>query len=162
MAEHPRALRESFTSNTYNSPIVKILFLKKKVLSALKGLEVKTEILDSQTQSIAKLETQIGQLANAISSRDEGRLPSHPIENLRANYHEKAKAVITLRNGKEVDNKVGEPIKDNELNENETEEIDIETKIEKKTAAAAQAATRAATREKEKQPQDGHNLKQQI
>ncbi|KAI5662488.1 hypothetical protein M9H77_21811 [Catharanthus roseus] len=29
------------------------------------------------------------------------------------------------------DNKVGEPIKDNELNENETEEIDIETKLEK-------------------------------
>ncbi|KAI5676630.1 hypothetical protein M9H77_07580 [Catharanthus roseus] len=103
-----------------------------KVLSALKGLEVKTQILDSHTQSIAKLETQIGQLANAISRRDEGRLPSHPIENPRANYHEQAKVVIALRNGKEVDNKVGEPIKDNELNENETKEIDIETKIEKK------------------------------
>ncbi|KAI5658432.1 hypothetical protein M9H77_27225 [Catharanthus roseus] len=90
-----------------------------------------TQILDSHTQSIAKLETQIGQLANAISRREEGRLPSHPIENPRTNYHEQAKAVITLRSGKEVDNKVGEPIKDNELNENETEEIDIETKIEK-------------------------------
>ncbi|KAI5662304.1 hypothetical protein M9H77_21627 [Catharanthus roseus] len=52
-------------------------------------------------------------------------------ENHRANYHEQAKAVITLRSGKKVDNKVGEPIKDKELNENETEEIDIETKIEK-------------------------------
>ncbi|KAI5669274.1 hypothetical protein M9H77_19127 [Catharanthus roseus] len=104
---------------------------EEKVLSALKGLEVKTQILDSHTQSIAKLETQIGQLANAISRREEGRLPSHPIENPRTNYHEQAKAVITLRSGKEVDNKVGEPIKDNELNENETEEIDIETKIEK-------------------------------
>ncbi|KAI5683156.1 hypothetical protein M9H77_04384 [Catharanthus roseus] len=94
-------------------------------------LEVKTQILDSHTQSIAKLETQIGQLANAISRREEGRLPSNPIENPRTNYHEQAKAVITLRSRKEVDNKVGEPIKDNELNENETEEIDIETKIEK-------------------------------
>ncbi|KAI5680729.1 hypothetical protein M9H77_01956 [Catharanthus roseus] len=94
-------------------------------------LSLKTQILDSHTQSIAKLETQIGQLANAISKREEGRLPSHPIENPRTNYHEQAKAVITLRSGKEVDNKVGEPIKDNELNENETEEIDIETKIEK-------------------------------
>ncbi|KAI5654857.1 hypothetical protein M9H77_32044 [Catharanthus roseus] len=103
---------------------------EEKVLSALKDLEVKTQILDSHTQSIAKLETQIGQLDNAISRRDEGRLPSHPIENPRTNYHEQAKAVITLRSGKEVDNKVGEPIKDNELNENETEEIDIETKIE--------------------------------
>ncbi|KAI5677110.1 hypothetical protein M9H77_08060 [Catharanthus roseus] len=109
---------------------------EEKVLSSLKCLEVKTQILDSQTQSIAKLETQIGQLANGISRRDEGRLPSHPIENPRVNYHEQAKAVITLRNGKEVDNKVGEPIKDNELNENETEEIDIETKIEKKVEPA--------------------------
>ncbi|KAI5649973.1 hypothetical protein M9H77_35978 [Catharanthus roseus] len=104
---------------------------EEKVLSALKGLEVKTQILDSYTQSIAKLETQIGQLANAISRRDEGRIPSHPIENPRTNYHEQAKAVITLKSGKEVDNKVGESIKDNELNENEIEEIDIETKIEK-------------------------------
>ncbi|KAI5668810.1 hypothetical protein M9H77_18663 [Catharanthus roseus] len=95
------------------------------------GLEVKTQILDSHTQSIAKLETQIGQLANAISRRDKGRLPSHLIENPRTNYHEQAKAVITLRSGKEVDNKVGEPIKDNELNENETEEIDIELKLKR-------------------------------
>ncbi|KAI5672370.1 hypothetical protein M9H77_12734 [Catharanthus roseus] len=34
-------------------------------------------------------------------------------KNPRANYHEQAKAVITIRNGKLVDNKVGEPIKDN-------------------------------------------------
>ncbi|KAI5668570.1 hypothetical protein M9H77_18423 [Catharanthus roseus] len=168
MAEHPRALREYFTPNTYNSPMgnrlpeieanhfeikastIQLLpsfygldyenpykhiaeFLK--ICSTFKlpnvSLEVKTQILDSHTQSIAKLETQIGQLANAISRREEGRLPSHPIENPRTNYHEQAKAVITLRSGKEVDNKVGEPIKDNELNENETEEIDIETKIEK-------------------------------
>ncbi|KAI5683020.1 hypothetical protein M9H77_04248 [Catharanthus roseus] len=79
-----------------------------------------------------KLETQIGQLANAISRRDEGKLPSHPIENPRANYHEQAKVVITLKNGKLVDNKVREPIKDSDLNENEIEGIDIEAKIENK------------------------------
>ncbi|KAI5648392.1 hypothetical protein M9H77_34397 [Catharanthus roseus] len=96
------------------------LNVQEKVLSALKRLKVNRQILDSHTQSIAKLETQIGKLANAISRRDE------------ANYHEQAKAVITLRNGKLVDNKVGEPIKDSELNENETKGIDMETKIEKK------------------------------
>ncbi|KAI5658654.1 hypothetical protein M9H77_27447 [Catharanthus roseus] len=125
-----------------NSPNV-----QEKVLSALKGLEVKTQILDSHTQSNVKLETQIGQLANEISRSDEGRLPSHPIENLRANYHEEAKAVITLRNGKEVDNKVGEPIKDNELNENETEEIDIETKIEKKVEKELASSSKSKTPE---------------
>ncbi|KAI5650055.1 hypothetical protein M9H77_36060 [Catharanthus roseus] len=86
-------------------------------------LESMTQIIDSHTQSIAKLETQIGQLANAISRRDEGKLPSHPIENPRANYHEQAKAVITIRNGKLVDNKVGEPVKDSESNNNETKGI---------------------------------------
>ncbi|KAI5675536.1 hypothetical protein M9H77_06486 [Catharanthus roseus] len=120
---------------------------EEKVLSALKGLEVKTQILDSHTQSIAKLETQIGQLANAISRRDEGRLPSYPIEKPRANYHEQAKAEITLRNGKEVDNKVGEPIQDNELNENETEEIDIETKIEKKVEKELASSSKSKTPE---------------
>ncbi|KAI5649480.1 hypothetical protein M9H77_35485 [Catharanthus roseus] len=43
----------------------------EKVLSALKDLEAMTQILDSHTQSITKLETQIGQLANALNRRDE-------------------------------------------------------------------------------------------
>ncbi|KAI5653599.1 hypothetical protein M9H77_30786 [Catharanthus roseus] len=77
-------------------------------------------------------ETQIGQLAIAISRRDEGKLPSHPIENPRTNHHEQVKAVITFRNGKLVDNKVEEPIKDGKLNENETDGIDIGTKIERR------------------------------
>ncbi|KAI5656540.1 hypothetical protein M9H77_25333 [Catharanthus roseus] len=106
--------------------------------------ESMTQILDSHTQSIAKLETQIGQLANAISRRDEGKLPSHPIENPRANYHEQAKAVITIRNGKLVDNKVGEPIKDSESNNNETKGISmtkIERKIEKELASSSNFKT---------------------
>ncbi|KAI5681680.1 hypothetical protein M9H77_02908 [Catharanthus roseus] len=82
--------------------------------------------------SISKLETQIGQVANAISRRDEVKIPSHSIENPIANYHEQVKAIITFRNGKWVNNKVEEPIKDGKLNENETEETDIETKIERK------------------------------
>ncbi|KAI5682403.1 hypothetical protein M9H77_03631 [Catharanthus roseus] len=129
MAENPRALREYVPPHPPQSGNS---IFKEKVLSALKSLESTTQILDSHTQSIAKLETQIGQLANTISRRDEGKLPSHPIENPRANYHERAKVVITLRNGKLVDNKVREPIKDSDLNENEIEGIDIETKIEKK------------------------------
>ncbi|KAI5659092.1 hypothetical protein M9H77_27885 [Catharanthus roseus] len=55
-----------------------------------------------------------------------------------------AKAVITLRNGKLVDNKVGEPIKDSKLNKNETEGIDmtkIERKIEKELASSSNSKT---------------------
>ncbi|KAI5682433.1 hypothetical protein M9H77_03661 [Catharanthus roseus] len=120
---------------------------EEKVLSALKGLEAMTQILDSHTQSIAKLETQIRQLANAISRRDEGKLSSHPIENPRANYHEQTNAVITLRNGKLVDNKVGEPIKDSELDENKTDAIDIGTKIEKKIEKELASSSNSKTLE---------------
>ncbi|KAI5661595.1 hypothetical protein M9H77_20918 [Catharanthus roseus] len=120
---------------------------EEKVLSALKGLEAMTQILDSHTQSIAKLETQIGQLANAISRRDEGKLPSHPIENPSANYHEQAKDVITLRNRKLVDNKIGEPIKYGKLNENETEEIDMGTKIERKIEKELASSSNSKTLE---------------
>ncbi|KAI5676310.1 hypothetical protein M9H77_07260 [Catharanthus roseus] len=76
--------------------------------------------------------------------RDEGKLLSHPIENPRANYHEQAKAVITIRNGKLVDNKVGEPIKDSESNNNETKGISmtkIERKIEKELASSSNFKT---------------------
>jgi len=38
-------------------------------------------IVDSHSQSIAKLETQLEQLAIAVGKREEGKLPSHPIEN---------------------------------------------------------------------------------
>ena len=54
---------------------------EKKVLQALKGLEVNTQVLHSHTQSIAKLEIQIGQLATAFNKREEGKLPSQPISN---------------------------------------------------------------------------------
>jgi len=37
-------------------------------------------IVNSQPQSIAKLETQHGQLTKAIGEREEGKLLSHPIE----------------------------------------------------------------------------------
>ncbi|KAI5666933.1 hypothetical protein M9H77_16786 [Catharanthus roseus] len=162
MAKNPRALREYFTPNTYNSPIdevwdlfeilsdnsqqqatssrigtsrqignrgmyevsqnvnlsAKVDALSKKFdqLLALNTMPTNSpNVQDSHTQSIVKLETQIGKLANAISRRDEGKLPSHPIENPRANHHEQVKAVITLRNGKLVYNKVGEPIKDSKI-----------------------------------------------
>ncbi|KAI5676066.1 hypothetical protein M9H77_07016 [Catharanthus roseus] len=66
---------------------------------------------DNSQKHATSSQTQIGQLANAISRRDEGKLPSHSIENSRGNYYAQANAIITLRNGNLVDNKVGEPLK---------------------------------------------------
>ena len=53
-----------------------------KVLQALKSLEMNTQLLHSHMQSIAKLEIQVGQLAEAIIRREHGALPSQAIENL--------------------------------------------------------------------------------
>ncbi|KAF7841729.1 uncharacterized protein G2W53_004027 [Senna tora] len=82
---------------------------QNQVLSALKNLDPMRQLLDSHTQSIAKLETQVGQLANTIARRDEGKLPSFPMENPRGQtYQEETKAVTTLRSGKIIDNKNSE------------------------------------------------------
>jgi len=53
-----------------------------KVLQALKELETNTQLLHSYTQSIAKLETQMSQLAEAITRRKYETLPSQAIETL--------------------------------------------------------------------------------
>ena len=88
---------------------------QEKILQTLKeGLNMNTQILHSHTQSIAKLETQIGQLATAFNRREEGKLPSQPIINPKGqymaesstgpeNFPEHAKSVITLRSGKTLD-----------------------------------------------------------
>ena len=47
----------------------------------VQGIDSKLHIVDSHSHSIAKLETQLEQLAIAVGKRDEGKLPSHPIQN---------------------------------------------------------------------------------
>ncbi|KAF7802333.1 uncharacterized protein G2W53_041444 [Senna tora] len=95
---------------------------QNQVLSALKNLDPMRQLLYSHTQSIAKLETQVGQLANTIARRDEGKLPSFPMENPRGQtYQEETKAVTTLRSGKIIDNKVD--LDNNEANEEKEKEF---------------------------------------
>ena len=54
---------------------------QEKVLQTLKELEKNTQVLNSHTQSIFKLETQIGQLATTLNRREEGKLPSQSFSN---------------------------------------------------------------------------------
>jgi hypothetical protein len=88
-------------------------------LNALGNLEANTQLLNSHSQSIAKLETQIGQLANSLNRRAEVKLPSQPIANPKgqhmpdgnassSSHHEQVQAIIVLRSGRVVDNKVEE------------------------------------------------------
>ena len=70
-----------------------------------------TQILHSHTQSIAKLEAQIGQLETAFNRREEDKLSSQSISNPKGQYmaesstdletfSEYAKSIMTLRSGK--------------------------------------------------------------
>jgi hypothetical protein len=67
------------------------------------------------TQAISKLEMQMGQLANHLGERDKGKLPSQAMNNPKAcsignsSNQEHVQAIVTLRSGKRVDNKVVNP-----------------------------------------------------
>jgi uncharacterized coiled-coil protein SlyX len=69
--------------------------------------------VNSHSQSIAKLETQMGQMANTLNRREEGKLPSQPVVNPKGLYMvnatshlEQVQSITTLRSGKLVDNQV--------------------------------------------------------
>jgi hypothetical protein len=77
------------------------------------------------TQAISKLEMQMGQLANHLGERDKGKLPSQAVNNPKAcgnsSNQEHVQAIVTLRSGKRVDNKVVNP-KENAEEEEQKEE----------------------------------------
>ncbi|XP_043717685.1 uncharacterized protein LOC122665597 [Telopea speciosissima] len=80
-------------------------------MKVLKGIEQKVgindQLLHSHTQSISKLGTQIGQLAEAFNRRETGQLPSQPIGNPNnaqiGTGKEQVQSVRVLRNGKRVE-----------------------------------------------------------
>ncbi|KAL5862034.1 hypothetical protein ACOSQ4_003330 [Xanthoceras sorbifolium] len=61
-----------------------------------------------QEASTRKLEVQIGQLAEALQQQVPGKFPSQP---------EQSKAVTVLRSGKEVNNKVGDELSNEFVND---------------------------------------------
>jgi hypothetical protein len=80
------------------------------------------------TQAISKLEIQMGQLANHLGERDKGKLPSQAVNNPKAcsignsSNQEHVQAIVTLRSGKRVDNKVVNPEADQAEEEEQKEE----------------------------------------
>jgi hypothetical protein len=51
------------------------------MLTCLSKFESETQILNSHSQSIAKLEVQLGQLAKSFNEREQGKCSSAPITN---------------------------------------------------------------------------------
>jgi uncharacterized coiled-coil protein SlyX len=91
--------------------------------------ELKNEVMSSN-QAVAKMEGQIGQLANQMGERERGKFPSQPVPNPKGQFvigttsaplhgQEHVQAITTLRSGKQVDNQVAMP---KEANEAEREE----------------------------------------
>jgi hypothetical protein len=78
------------------------------------------------TQAISKLKMQMGQLANHLGERDKGKLPSQAVNNPKAcgnsSNQEHVQAIVTLRSGKRVDNKVVNPEEDDAEKEEQREE----------------------------------------
>jgi hypothetical protein len=71
------------------------------------------QTVNSHSQSIAKLETQMGQMANTLNRREEGKLPSQLVMNPKGLYmvneetsQQHVQSITTLRSGKLVDNQV--------------------------------------------------------
>ena len=70
------------------------------------------------TQAIAKMESQIGQIANHLGEREKGKFPSQLEPNPKASVignssnsthgQEHVRVIVTLRSGRQVDNHVGE------------------------------------------------------
>ena len=87
---------------------------QEKVLQALARIDMNTQALHSHTQSSAKLETQIGQLAAAFSGREGEKLLCQPESNPRGQFviesfnipeafSEHAKSIMTLRSEKVIE-----------------------------------------------------------
>ncbi|XP_062167003.1 uncharacterized protein LOC133873299 [Alnus glutinosa] len=91
--------------------------LQKVAMSNSQNLQ---ELKQFTHQAIAKMEGQIGQLANQVGERERGKLPSQPIPNPKGQFvigstsdpsheQEHVQAITTLRSGRQVDNQVVMP-----------------------------------------------------
>jgi hypothetical protein len=93
------------------------------------------------TQAIAKLETQIGQIASHLGEREKGKLPSQPVPKPKLQFHggsssnavqgqEHVQAIVSFRSGRQVDNQVvlpeENPIVQKEQGSGSTKERDAE------------------------------------
>ncbi|CAL2256521.1 unnamed protein product [Prunus armeniaca] len=78
--------------------------------------------LQQHSAALTKMETQLGQIADALSQREPGKFPSQPV--ILQRNQEQAKAVITLRSGKVIDNRVGNEVtnESNHVNAGPTQE----------------------------------------
>jgi len=87
---------------------------EEKVLASLQSLESLSQTVHSHTQSIVRLESQMGQIANALNRREEGKLPSQPVANPKGQFvvdnthHEQVHAIASIKYHRKTSDRVGE------------------------------------------------------
>ncbi|KAB2595254.1 hypothetical protein D8674_017561 [Pyrus ussuriensis x Pyrus communis] len=64
--------------------------------------------LQQHSAALTKMETQLGQIADALSQREVGKFPSQPV--ILQRNQEQAKAITTLKSGKVINNRVGNEV----------------------------------------------------
>ncbi|WP_193450537.1 hypothetical protein, partial [Streptomyces plicatus] len=128
----PGFQKPNFTPNPQNQRIDSLEeTMKLLAQNTLQFQQSTVQSLNTTTQSITKLEYQMGQLANSISARDKGTFPSQPepnpkgqiVHDTKGKGPEQVKSIITLRSGTQLDNKVELP-KEPEVESNEIVEIE--------------------------------------
>ncbi|KAM6557038.1 hypothetical protein CsatB_004057 [Cannabis sativa] len=92
-------------------------------------MQTTQQALHTNSQSLLKLETQMGQLATAVAEREKGKLPSQPIPNPKSQYEvstsrptEEAKSISILRSRKIIEKPDYIPQTDAEINKDSLKE----------------------------------------
>jgi hypothetical protein len=86
------------------------------------------------------MESQIGQIATHLGEREKGKLPSQPVPNPKVyvignssnstHRHEQVQSIVTLRSGRQVDNKVGQEEEDPVVPQGKESDRDKRGKVE--------------------------------
>jgi hypothetical protein len=66
-------------------PLSRVCEFEENVLAILSRVDVNDQLLHSHSQSLAKIDAQLEQIANALN-REEGELPSQPMANPKGHY----------------------------------------------------------------------------
>ncbi|CAN6570922.1 unnamed protein product [Malus baccata var. baccata] len=76
--------------------------------NTLKFQQTTNSTFQQHSAALTKMETQLGQIADALNQREVGKFPSQPV--ILQRNQEQAKAITTLRNGKVINNRVGNEV----------------------------------------------------
>ncbi|CAL8988188.1 unnamed protein product [Prunus brigantina] len=97
----------NFKISNQSLPLRLKILVKMLARNTVQFQQTTNSTLQQHSAALTKMETQLGQIADALSQREAGKFPSQPV--ILQRNQEQAKAVITLRSGKVI-NGVGNEV----------------------------------------------------